>query len=82
VACVYYNKLSGRVRLQRDLAQPWPKVLGPIIANRPTVMDRRSAQVFVGSQTGLEVWITGDSSPHAEAGLKELGIKLERRCGT
>jgi hypothetical protein len=33
------------------------------------------------SQSGLGIWISGDSSPHAEAGLKGLGITLVQRCG-
>jgi hypothetical protein len=33
------------------------------------------------SQPGLGIWIAGDSSPRAEAGLKGLGITLVQRCG-
>jgi hypothetical protein len=38
-------------------------------------------QGIIESQPGLGIWITGDASPRAEAGLKGLGIKLEQRCG-
>jgi len=40
------------------------------------------AQGLVESKSGLGVWITGDSSPRAEAGLNGLGIKLQQRCGS
>jgi hypothetical protein len=33
------------------------------------------------SQPGLGIWIAGDPSPRAEAGLKGLGITLVQRCG-
>ena len=46
---------------------------------------QRSAGVGQG-MAGLqphapEVWITGDASPRAEAGLAKLGLALMRRCG-
>jgi hypothetical protein len=30
---------------------------------------------------GPEIWMTGDASPRAEAGLKNLGLALTQRCG-
>jgi hypothetical protein len=30
---------------------------------------------------GPEIWMTGDASPRAEAGLKALGLTLTQRCG-
>jgi hypothetical protein len=39
------------------------------------------AREEVELQAGLEIWITGDASPRAEAGLKELGITLVQQCG-
>ena len=32
-------------------------------------------------QSSLAIWITGDSSPRAEAGLKGVGITFVQRCG-
>jgi hypothetical protein len=46
-----------------------------------TERSARLGQGIVESQPGLGIWITGDASPRAEAGLKGLGIKLEQRCG-
>jgi hypothetical protein len=31
--------------------------------------------------SGPEIWMTGDASPRAEAGLKDLGLALTQRCG-
>jgi hypothetical protein len=31
--------------------------------------------------SGPEIWMTGDASPRAEAGLKNLGLALKQRCG-
>ena len=39
------------------------------------------ARGLAKSQPGLGIWITGDSSPRAEAGLKALGMALVQRCG-
>jgi hypothetical protein len=47
-----------------------------------TERSARLAQGLVEFKPGLAAWITGDSSPHAEAGLKGLGIKLQPRCGS
>jgi hypothetical protein len=47
-----------------------------------TERSARLAQGLIELKPGLGVWITGDSSPRAEAGLKGLAIKLEQRCGS
>jgi hypothetical protein len=39
------------------------------------------AQNLAGSQLGLAIWMTGDASARAEAGLKQLGLALVQRCG-
>ena len=39
-------------------------------------------QNLAGTQPhGLEIWMTGDASPRAEAGLQMRGITLTQRCG-
>jgi hypothetical protein len=39
------------------------------------------AQNLAGSQLGLAIWVTGDASARAEAGLKQLELALVQRCG-
>jgi hypothetical protein len=39
------------------------------------------AREEVELQAGLEIWMTGDASPRAEAGLKQLRITLVQQCG-
>lgn len=39
------------------------------------------AQNLAKSQPGLAIWMTGDASPRAEAGLRQLGLALVQRCG-
>jgi hypothetical protein len=40
------------------------------------------AQGLIQSQPpGLTIWITGEASPRAEAGLSDLGLRLVQRCG-
>jgi hypothetical protein len=45
-----------------------------------TERSARLAEGLLESQTDLAIWITGDSSPRAEVGLKGLGIGLKQRC--
>jgi hypothetical protein len=39
------------------------------------------AQYLAKSQADLAIWMTGDASLRAEAGLKQLGLALTQRCG-
>jgi hypothetical protein len=41
----------------------------------------RLAQGLAKFRPGVGIWLTGDSSSHAETGLRELGIALQQRCG-